>query len=102
MPNQDYSEQLARAWSLHRQGKHDDAIREFNTLLQQSPNNVDALYGRGLAQRTVGQAEAAKATFELCLSQLDSTADNKTAEDRYQMLLRMVNQRISELTPALS
>jgi tetratricopeptide (TPR) repeat protein len=102
MPSQDYAEQFARAWSLHRQGKNDDAIREFNALLQQSANNIDALYGLGLAQRSVGQAETAKATFERCLAQLDSATDSKSAEDRYQMLVRMVGQRISELASVLS
>jgi hypothetical protein len=95
--NQEYAEQLGRAWGLHRQGQNDAAIREFSGLLQTATNNIDALYGLGLSQRSAGQLEAAQATFERCLVQIGDTLQTHPGEDRYEMLQKMVRQRIDEL-----
>ncbi len=95
--NQDYAQQLGRAWQLHRQGQNDDAIREFNGMLKLSTNNPDALYGLGLAQRSNHQLEVAQSTFQQCLTELDGLVAANPHEDRYQMLLKMAKQRIDEL-----
>ena len=95
--NQEYAEQLGRAWALHRKGQNDGAITEFNSLLQLSANNIDALYGLGLAQRSGHQLEAAQATFEKCLAQIDALNKSQPREDRYQMLQKMARQRLDEL-----
>ncbi|MFN8448577.1 MAG: tetratricopeptide repeat protein [Anaerolineae bacterium] len=95
--NQEYAEQLGRAWALHRQGQNDAAIHEFSSLLQTSANNVDALYGLALAQRSGGQIEAAQVTFERCLTQIGEAIQSHPREDRYQMLQKMTRQRIDEL-----
>ena len=95
--NQEYAEQLGRAWALHRKGQNDDAIREFNGLLQTSANNMDALYGLGLAQRSSGKIEAAQDSFAKCATAIDSALQEHPHEDRYQMLERMAKQRIDEL-----
>ena len=93
----EYAEHLGRAWALHRQGKNDASIKEFDALLQQSANNMDALYGRALAERNNGQIEAAKASFEKCLEQVNIMLESAPDEDRWQMLQRMTTQRINEL-----
>ena len=95
--NQDHAEQLGRAWTLHRQGQNEAAIREFDSLLQLSANNTDALYGLALAQRSSGQLEEAQASFEKCLTQLAGLVKEYPREDRYQMLQKMANQRLDEL-----
>jgi hypothetical protein len=95
--NQEYAEQLGRAWGLHRQGQNDTAIHEFSGLLQTSANNVDALYGLALSQRSAGQVEVALATFERCLIQIGEARQAHPREDRYQMLHKMTRQRIDEL-----
>lgn len=95
--NQEYAEQLGRSWGLHRQGQNDAAIHEFSGLLQTSANNIDALYGLGLAQRSSGQLEAALASFERCLIQITEAREAHPREDRYQMLQKMTRQRIDEL-----
>lgn len=95
--NQDYAEQLGRAWALHRKGQNDEAIHEFSGLLQTSANNMDALYGLGLSQRSSGQLEAALVTFERCYAQVSEALATHPHEDRYQMLDTMTQQRIDEL-----
>ena len=95
--NQDYAEQLGRAWALHIKGQNDDAIREFNALLQTSANNMDALYGLGLAQRSSGKIQEAQASFQKCASEISAALAEKPREDRYQMLQRMTKQRLDEL-----
>ncbi|MEP7291780.1 MAG: tetratricopeptide repeat protein [Chloroflexota bacterium] len=95
--NQDYAEQLGRAWALHRQGQNDAAAREFSALLQNAANNMDALYGLGLSQRGAGQMQAAQSSFEKCLVQVNSSLAERPNEDRFQMLEKMTNQRLSEL-----
>jgi tetratricopeptide (TPR) repeat protein len=97
MANQDYADHLARAWSLHRQGQHDAAVHEFQSLLELSRNNMDALYGLGLAQRSTGQIEAAHETFEKCLEHIDAALREQPGEDRYEMLEKMIKQRLAEL-----
>ncbi len=95
--NQEYAEQLGRAWALHRQGQNDSAIHEFSGLLQTSANNIDALYGLALAQRSSGQTEAAQTTFERCLAQINEALTTHPNEDRYEMLEKMTRQRLDEL-----
>ena len=95
--NQEYAEQLGRAWALHRKGQNDDAIREFSGLLELSANNMDALYGLGLAQRSAGKLEAAQDSFAKCAAQVSAALQEHPKEDRYQMLTRMVKQRLDEL-----
>ncbi len=97
MANQEYAEQLARAWALHRQGQNEGAIREFSSLLQTSPNHIDALYGLGLAQRSAGQIETAQATFERCIAQIAAALAEHPSEDRYEMLQKLANQRLAEI-----
>lgn len=97
MANQDYAEQLARAWAFHRQSQNDEAIQEFNRMLQISQNNIDALYGLGLAERSAGRIDAARTTLERCLGQVQSALEAHPNEDRYEMLEKMINQRLSEI-----
>lgn len=95
--NQEYAEQLGRAWALHRQGQNDAAAGEFSALLQSSANNMDALYGLGLSQRSAGQIQAAQSSFEKCLAQVEGALAEHPEEDRYQMLQKMTSQRLGEL-----
>ncbi len=97
MANQEYAQQLASAWSLHRQGQNEGAIREFSTLVQSSTDTIDALYGLGLAQRSAGQIEAAQATLERCLAQIVAALKEHPTEDRYEMLQKLASQRLAEI-----
>ncbi len=95
--NQDYAKELGSAWALHRKGQNDEAIGEFNKLLQLSANNIDGMYGLGLAQRSAGSTEAARATFEKCIATIKTALAEHPGEDRYEMLSRMAKQRLDEV-----
>jgi tetratricopeptide (TPR) repeat protein len=96
MAKNEYAEQLGRAWTHHRQGRHDAAISEFQDLLREAPNQVDALFGLGLAQRGAKQHDAAAATFGKCLEAVERQLQEQP-DDRYAMMRRLVQQRLAEL-----
>jgi tetratricopeptide (TPR) repeat protein len=106
------AERVGQAWNHHREGRNDASIAEFEAILKQNPGDIDATYGLGLAQRAAGRKQAAVESFQRALqlvnqakeayqsarnhSQTESNV--KTPEDdRFQMLSRMVQQRLSEL-----
>ncbi len=95
--NREHGEQLGSAWALHRKGQNDEAVREFSALLQMSANNIDALYGIGLAQRSGGHHAAAEEAFATCLRQIEGVLAEHPNEDRYEMLQKMTRQRLDEL-----
>ena len=97
MAKEDYAELLGTAWAAHRLGNQDAAITSFQQILKSSPNQIDALYGLGLAQRNIGQWEAAAASFKKCGELVDNVLAENPHEDRYMMLKRMVSQRLSEM-----
>jgi len=98
----DFAAQLGRAWAHHRQGNNGNAITEFEGILASSKDNVDALYGLGLALRASGKSAQALEKFRLSLQGLENMRQQNAPEDRLAMLDRMIKQRISELegTPA--
>lgn len=115
MKNDNTSDRIAAGWHYYREGRPDAAINEFESHLKHSPEDVDASYGLGLAQRAAGKAEAATQTFQQTLELLtkakaaydasrtsDQAESNiKTPEDdRFMMLSRMIKQRLSEIQVA--
>lgn len=112
MSQNNLSESVSRAWNHQREGHADTAVAEFQKLVQQNPRDIDANYGLALAQKKVGQTEAAIKTFK---NTLELIAESKKAyessrtrsdeldmiktpeDDRFMMLNRMVQQRLAEL-----
>lgn len=113
MSNQNTNaERVGVAWNHHREGRNDASIAEFEAILKQNPSDIDATYGLGLAQRAAGRSQAAVESFQRALklveqakeayqsARMASQAETnvKTPEDdRFQMLSRMVQQRLTEL-----
>ncbi len=106
------AEKIGDAWGQYREGRPDAAIDSFEAILRQHPDNVDAMYGLGLAQRTAGRIDDAVNSFEQALEHINraiialdaarepeqSEAAIKTPEDdRFHMLNRMVQQRLAEM-----
>ncbi len=114
----DLAAQVGTAWGHQRDGDPTTAIQEFEKILKQDSNNIDALYGLGLAQRAAGQKDAAIQSFQRSLDLVleyttkreeedaKSTSARRTPntseDDRYMMLRRMLLQRIDETKPASS
>ncbi len=98
----DFAAQLGRAWAYHRQGNNSSAITEFEAILTASHENVDALYGLGLALRASGKTAQALEMFRRAHQGLASLETQGKDADRSAMLDRMIKQRLSELegTPA--
>jgi len=107
-------ERIGEAWQQHRAGNNVKAIEMFQEILNRTPNNLDALYGMGLARRANKQKDEAIKVFkqahdlaQAALSAVDTASavdghvgsnDLGTYEDdRFLMLSRMIKQRLAEL-----
>ncbi|MBA3872408.1 MAG: tetratricopeptide repeat protein [Chloroflexota bacterium] len=103
---------VSHAWRYQREHQAATAIPEFEKILKQDANNIDALYGLGLALRDTGKKEEAIAQFQIVLELVESAAvarrpastgeeeirvANTPDDDRYMMLTRMIKQRLAEL-----
>ncbi|MDZ4763243.1 MAG: hypothetical protein SGI73_01730 [Chloroflexota bacterium] len=97
MSQNDTATKIGNAWALHRQGSNDKAIEAFYAITRADGNSFDALYGLGLAQRTTGMKDAAAKSFQDCLAVISKLLLSNPSEDRYQMMHRMVSQRLAEL-----
>ena len=106
------SELVSQAWHHQRNGNTDTAIAEFEKIVNQHPRDIDAIYGLGLSQKTAGQHEAALKSFKTALELVEENKNSYEAtrdpsqdgenvrtpeDDRFQMLSRMVQQRLAEL-----
>lgn len=70
----------ARAWHYHMVGRHDHAIEAFNEILMKEPDDIDALYGLGLAQKAAGQHDTALKSFRRVMEILEPLNAEVTAE----------------------
>jgi tetratricopeptide (TPR) repeat protein len=103
---------VSNAWRYQREHQASTAVTEFEKILKQDANNIDALYGYSLALRDSGNKESAITHFQQVLELVESAAlerrptstsedeirvPNSAEDDRYMMLARMIKQRLSEL-----
>ncbi|MBN2469925.1 MAG: tetratricopeptide repeat protein [Anaerolineae bacterium] len=94
MSNRD-SSAIGRAWRSHNVGRDDSAIEEFRKLLAESPDDLDLLYGLGMALRGAGQQQEAVEVFTRILESLKKqTAQSEDEGNRLEMLRRMTQQQI--------
>lgn len=115
MANMHTEERIGEAWRLHRSGDNRAAIKIFDEILGKTPRDIDALYGLGLARRAEGDQDGARDAFSKALDIAENTlravddtsaaeghhgANNleTSADDRYLMLNRMIQQRLDELS----
>lgn len=91
---------LGHAWANHRDGRNEAAINEFDRILRDAPNDIDANFGMGLAQRALGRFDQAIASFEKAQSLVKKELEKEPGTDRWEMLSRMCEQRIAETETA--
>lgn len=96
MSGQNIAEQIGQAWINHRAGRNKEALVEFDRLTKEAPHDADAHYGLGLVQRAMGHPEAAARAFQLALEIVNKALQERAGEDRYEILQRMLNQRLAE------
>jgi hypothetical protein len=89
---------IGRAWALHRDGRNDQAVAEFDRALKDNPNDIDANFGLGLVQHALGRNEQAVASFTRARQLVMQALEQNPDDDRWLMLARMCEQRLSEIT----
>lgn len=118
MENQTTRQNISNAWRLHREGNSDAAIEGFQAVLAGDSDNIDALYGIGLAYRAAGMNERAVESFTAAQNALeewekarvDSGKESDSGDgslvisdpiagegDYYLILSKMIGQRLAEL-----
>ncbi|XP_038168504.1 tetratricopeptide repeat protein 13 isoform X3 [Arvicola amphibius] len=97
--NDSTNEELAIAYVLVGSGLYDEAIRHFSTMLQEEPDLVSAIYGRGIAYGKKGLHDIKNA--ELALFELGRVI--ALEPDRPEILspLGRINEAVNDLTKAI-
>lgn len=91
---------IAQAWANHREGRNEAAVTEFDRVLRDAPNDIDANFGLGLAQRALGRYDQAIASFRKAQELVSKALEKEPGTDRWEMLLRFCEQRIAETESA--
>ncbi|XP_036992628.1 tetratricopeptide repeat protein 13 isoform X2 [Artibeus jamaicensis] len=104
--NDSTNEELAIAYVLIGSGLYDEAIRHFSTMLQEEPDLVSAIYGRGIAYGKKGLHDIKNAELALFeLSRVVSLEPDRPEvfEQRAEILspLGRINEAVSDLTKAI-
>ncbi|KAM5301126.1 tetratricopeptide repeat protein 13 isoform 2-T2 [Glossophaga mutica] len=104
--NDSTNEELAIAYVLIGSGLYDEAIRHFSTMLQEEPDLVSAIYGRGIAYGKKGLHDIKNAELALFeLSRVISLEPDRPEvfEQRAEILspLGRINEAVSDLTKAI-
>ncbi|XP_062981487.1 tetratricopeptide repeat protein 13 [Elgaria multicarinata webbii] len=100
------NEELAIAYVLIGSGLYDEAIRHFSTMLQEQPELVSAIYGRGIAYGKKGLHDIKNAELALFeLSRVISLAPDhpEVFEQRAEILspLGRISEALADLTKAI-
>ncbi|KAM4680578.1 tetratricopeptide repeat protein 13 isoform 2-T2 [Amazona ochrocephala] len=104
--NDNTNEELAIAYVLIGNGLYDEAIRHFSTMLQEEPELVSAIYGRGIAYGKKGlhdMKNAELALFELSRVVSLEPDHPEVYEQRAEILspLGRISEALSDLTKAI-
>lgn len=105
MSAKDQKTEIGTAWAAHRDSRHQDAINGFNNILGADVNNLDAYYGRGLAQRALGMTDAALNSFQEALQRVEQSMTNHNdraqnfgkLKTKHEDALKLFNQAIRAL-----
>ena len=80
MDSKDFESKISMAWKAHYNGQHEQAIEQFKQLVSQTPDDVDANWGLGLAYRKAGDRANALQVFQkvrdLVEQQMDVESDD--------------------------
>ncbi|XP_045153783.1 tetratricopeptide repeat protein 13 isoform X2 [Echinops telfairi] len=104
--NDSTNEELAIAYVLIGSGLYDEAIRHFSTMLQEEPDLVSAIYGRGIAYGKKGLHDiknAELALFELSRVITLEPDRPEVFEQRAEILspLGRITEAVNDLTKAI-
>lgn len=97
MAQNDFAAQLGKAYALQHKGDFAGALNEFKQILNQDGSNIDALFGGGIAHRKLGDIAAAREMLLKAQKLIAEGLANNPGADRYEMMTRIVEQRLHEL-----
>lgn len=93
----EFDVRVGQAWSQHVRKQDEGAVREFQKLLEEWPDHIDANLGLALSQRALGQASRAADLFRKIITLIKAEMGKGVDEtSRFQMLLRLVEQHLVE------
>lgn len=97
MENKDVAARIGSAWMGFRAGQLDAAANAFEAVAAEDAGNIDAQFGLGLVRRAQGNRGTAIAHFQQAHKLIIAALAANPGSDRYEILQRMVEQRLSEL-----
>ena len=90
---------IGAAWQAHYNGQHAAAVEQFNQIVADNPDHIDANWGLGLSARKAGDSETALQAFtkarDLIVAELASDPEDY---ERFIMLERMVKQQVEQMS----
>ena len=99
MNQQDFDARIGVAWEALQAGDHQAAIAEFEQLVAENPEHIDAQWGLGLAYRHAGDFANARRAFEKVKALVEAEITQHPQEHgRWFILNRMVQQQIEQLS----
>jgi len=95
---QDMDAKIGQAWKAHYDGDDASAVEMFLQLVEEDPNNIDALWGLGLSYRDLDDLENAVQAFQRVKELVTRLLETEAGElGRYFMLNRMVDQQLQQI-----
>ncbi len=99
MNQQDIDARVGDAWAVLEAGDYQTAVAQFEQLVAENPDHIDAQWGLGLAYRRAGNTEGALRAFERVKAMVEAElAEHPEEHGRWFILNRMVHQQIEQLT----
>lgn len=95
MSEKDIDSKIGDAWKAHYQGDQSTAIDQFQRLVDQAPESIDAHWGLGLSYRKAGDLEKAREVFNRTKELVEAQMETSSQESRLPMLSRMVEQQLT-------
>lgn len=101
--NSPINQKIGAAWTTLRAGNHTAAVSEFEMALSEDRDNLDALYGLGLALKVKGDNGTARSKWEraleLATARLEKLGTEHSVErERVFMTTAMLKQRLQEIS----
>lgn len=100
MADNSLDHQIGEAWKAHRQGMHEAASEQFRQILEQDPNHLDALYGLGLAEKSMGNFTEAHDIFVNLQEKIAGVGEEESLSGhpgKFHMLATMVRQQLRQI-----
>lgn len=86
------SDYVRRAWLFYSNHDYGKSIDDYYKALESDPDNVDTVFGLGLALKADGKKEKAVESFEKALTLIDKLEDHVRARMLKRLIIGHINQ----------